>query len=468
MVIGDVMIEERIEQLLYYGEKHGLLSSYDVMVTRNALLDLFGLPEPHVGGDVHIVPLPVEALLSPMLDYAVEHGLVADNTIDARDLFSSRIMSLLTPRAGEIVREFQSRDSENATDWFYAFSKATNYIQTERIAKNHCWVADTEFGKIEMTVNLTKPEKTTAEVIAASKAPTSGYPKCLLCAENAGYAGNARHPGRQNHRIIPVTLCDEQWYFQYSPYSYYNEHCIVLTEHHVPMDVNAKTFKHLLDFVQQFPHYFLGSNAGLPIVGGSILSHEHYQGGRHMFAVDNAEILAEYSHENYSGITLELLKWPVSAVRLRCKCAETLAGACAEMLTTWEQYNDPEREIIAFTDKIPHNTVTPIARNRDGIYEMTIAFRNNRTSDKHPTGVFHPHEQWHHIKKENIGLIEVMGLSVLPPRLMREYPDEQALHAEADRVFVEVLRDVGVFKQTPHGLEGFEKFLTNCGYCGIL
>ncbi|MCL2546588.1 MAG: UDP-glucose--hexose-1-phosphate uridylyltransferase [Oscillospiraceae bacterium] len=460
------MISANIEKLLSYGQDNGLLSQHDVIVARNALLDLFRLTMPHeqaISNDAS----SISALLAPMLDYAVETGLIANDTIDERDLFVAKIMGLLTPRAGEVVERFYSRlrhDAALATDWFYQFSKATNYIQTERIAKNHCWTADTDFGNVEMTVNLTKPEKTTAEVMAAAKAPASGYPKCLLCAENAGYVGNLRHPGRQNHRIIPIELCDELWYFQFSPYSYYNEHCIVLSEQHVPMNVNALTFKRLLDFVQQFPHYFLGSNAGLPIVGGSILSHEHYQGGRHTFAIDNAEILAEYTHPDYEGLMLELVKWPTSAVRLRCESPQTLAAACGAMLAIWEQYDDEERDIVSFMGDAPHNTVTPIARKRHGTYEMTIALRNNRTTEQYPMGIFHPHEQWHHIKKENIGLIEVMGLAVLPPRLMREYPDDVALHAEADRVFVEVLKDTGVFKQTSHGLEGFAKFLDVCGY----
>jgi UDPglucose--hexose-1-phosphate uridylyltransferase len=507
-----------IERLLRFALKSGLIDGEDLPVARNALLDLFRLDEPAAEAFRGDVPDEAAPILTRMLDYAAEHGLIPDNTTTQRDLLDARIMGLLMPRQSEVVRRFRElmRDAspEAATAYFYALSQASNYIRMDRIARNLYWRTATPYGELEITVNLSKPEKDPKEIAAERNAPPGGYPKCLLCPENAGYAGRINHPARQNLRLIPVTLDGSPWYLQYSPYVYYNEHCIVLNERHVPMAINRETFVKLLDFVEQFPHYFLGSNADLPIVGGSILSHDHYQGGRHIFPMALAPIERSYVHDDEPGVRAGTVKWPMSVVRLTGHDRAALIRLADRILDAWRAYSDPEADVLAYTDgpggRTPHNTITPIARRtQDGGYELDLVLRNNRTSPEHPDGIFHPHRELHHIKKENIGLIEVMGLAVLPgrleselrriaelltgerpyrpeeweeghplrkhlpwiERLYRQYggglPAEEAralLQDEVGRLYLQVLADAGVFKRDEAGQAAFHRFMTRCGF----
>ncbi|SFT02609.1 UDP-glucose--hexose-1-phosphate uridylyltransferase [Paenibacillus sp. BC26] len=508
-----------IERLVQFAVQRGMIEPpLDVYASRNALLELFGFNEAYEG----VVPEErlesAVPLLEPLLDYGASIGLIADNTTTFRDLLDARIMGLLMPRPSEAAARFR-RTSETegvskATDEFYRLSIDSNYIRMDRIAKNQYWEQPTAYGNLEITINLSKPEKDPREIaLLKSLAPTkSNYPKCLLCADNVGYAGRADHPARQNLRIVPLELQGETWYFQYSPYVYYNEHSIVFHGKHVPMRISALTFARLLDFVEAVPLYFIGSNADLPIVGGSILNHDHFQAGRHVFPMETAAAEQVFAHPQEDGVTYSIVAWPMSVVRLNGTDKAAVLRAASSMLDAWRAYSDEEAEIIAFSEKngeqVPHNTITPIARLRDtGEYELDLVLRNNRTSDEHPDGIFHPHEHLHHIKKENIGLIEVMGLAVLPGRLKAEmeqialiltgeqafdraslaggplekhadwigsiveihgssHTSEQAealLRDEVGRKFLEVLMDAGVYKRTAQGAEAFARFLLSLG-----
>ena len=438
--------------------------------------------------------------LSVLLDDAFARGVLAENSVVYRDLLDSELMGRLTPRPAQVIERFNSLyavSPEAATDWYYAFSQDTNYIRRDRIAKDVQWKTATEYGELDITINLSKPEKSPKAIAAARNLPASDYPRCQLCAENEGYAGRVNHPARQNHRIIPITISGKPWYFQYSPYVYYNEHCICLNLVHTPMKIDRDCFAKLLDFVRQFPHYFVGSNADLPIVGGSILAHDHFQGGRYTFAMERAEIETPFVFPGYEDVRSGIVKWPLSVVRIRCADSERLVSLADEILNRWRAYTDEAAVIYAETDGVPHNTITPIARRRGGDYELDLVLRNNLTTEEHPLGLYHPHAELHHIKKENIGLIEVMGLAVLPARLKTELAavagclasggdlraDElTAKHAdwaegfrtkyditpenvmdivrrETGLVFAQVLEHAGVYKRTPEGRAAFLRFL---------
>ena len=454
-----------VEQLLMYAEKHNLAEGLDITLARNLLLDLLQIPAPY-----HGEPLPavknITEILSPLSDYAFARGLIEENTVTRRDLFEAKIMGMLIPRNNEISKKFfalkEEAGTSAATDYFYNLSAATNYIQTERIKKNLSWLTPTDFGELQITINLSKPEKDPRDIAKALTDASATYPECLLCVENVGYAGHLNHPARQNHRIIPLTLGGEQWYFQYSPYLYYNEHCIPLNAKHVPIKIGQATFEKLFDFLEIFPHYFVGSNADLPIVGGSILSHDHFQGGRHTFPIENATVLREFSFEN--GVTAEIIKWPMSVLRLKSTDRNLLTKTAVHILGKWRGHADGD--IIPYSGSTPHNTITPIARIKQG-YELDLVLRNNRTCEEHPDGIFHPHQNVHHIKKENIGLIEVMGLAILPGRLADTLPiDAEELRRRELYIgenFLEALTHAGVYKTTQGGLAGFEKFIKLCG-----
>ena len=422
------MITENISTLVNYGIAAGLLDDADRICTTNALLDLFGLDEYEEPADPAVIGDPatfdLEGLLKQMLDYAAEKGLLPDDSVVYRDLFDTKIMGLLVPRPSDVARTFRSlcdREGEKAaTDLYYTFSQNTDYIRRYRIARDMKWKADTEYGEMDITINLSKPEKDPKAIAAAKNAKQSGYPKCQLCMENEGYAGRVNHPARQNHRIIPVTIQGNKWGFQYSPYVYYNEHCIVFNSRHIPMKIEHDTFVKLFHFVEQFPHYFVGSNADLPIVGGSILSHDHFQGGNYEFAMAKAPIEKAFRIKGFEDIDAGIVKWPMSVIRLSHEDYNRVIELADVILAKWRGYTDEAAFIFAETDGEPHNTITPIARKRGSRYELDLVLRNNITTEEHPLGVYHPHAELHHIKKENIGLIEVMGLAVLPSRLKSE------------------------------------------------
>ena len=439
--------------------------------------------------------------MKDLLDWAVENGRIEDGTT-SRDLFDTELMGRLTPRPSQVIRAFRTRYEESpeaATDWYYQFSQDTDYILRYRIAKDVKWVAPTPYGDLDITINLSKPEKDPRAIAAAKTAPQGGYPKCQLCRENEGYAGRMNHPARQNHRIIPITIDGKDWFFQYSPYVYYNEHCIVFNGQHVPMKIDRSAFRKLLDFVKQFPHYFVGSNADLPIVGGSILSHDHFQGGRYTFAMEKAPVEKEVSFPGFEDVECGIVKWPMSVIRLRSADDDRLVDLAEKILTTWRGYTDEAAFIFAETDGEPHNTITPIARMRDGKFELDLVLRDNITTEEYPLGVYHPHQELHHIKKENIGLIEVMGLAVQPSRLKGELADladafvegrdiradetlekhnhwaeelktrytftkENAmdiLQKEVGVVFATVLEHAGVYKCTDEGRTAFLRFINS-------
>ena len=439
--------------------------------------------------------------MKDLLDWAVENGRIEDDTT-SRDLFDTELMGRLTPRPSQVIRAFRTRYEESpeaATDWYYQFSQDTDYILRYRIAKDVKWVAPTPYGDLDITINLSKPEKDPRAIAAAKTAPQGGYPKCQLCRENEGYAGRMNHPARQNHRIIPITIDGKDWFFQYSPYVYYNEHCIVFNGQHVPMKIDRSAFRKLLDFVKQFPHYFVGSNADLPIVGGSILSHDHFQGGRYTFAMEKAPVEKAVSFPGFEDIECGIVKWPMSVIRLRSADDDRLVDLAEKILTTWRGYTDEAAFIFAETDGEPHNTITPIARMRDGKFELDLVLRDNITTEEYPLGVYHPHQELHHIKKENIGLIEVMGLAVQPSRLKGELADladafvegrdiradealekhnhwaeelktrytftkENAmdiLQKEVGVVFATVLEHAGVYKCTDEGRTAFLRFINS-------
>ena len=451
-----------IELLLKYAVENGLISGLGVVIARNQLLELFNAApyEGEATGDHS----DIDNILDPLLDEAFAKGLFEHNNTTGRDLFEGKIMGILTPSQGEIQAKFlhleKTQGVQAATDWFYKLSQATNYIKTKRIQKNLRWFHPTAFGELEITINLSKPEKDPKEIALAGQVTSTNYPKCLLCVENIGFAGNLNHPARQNHRIVPLSLGGEAWFLQYSPYLYYSEHCIPLCGQHRPIAIQASTFDKFLDFLDRFPHYFIGSNADLPIVGGSLLSHDHYQGGRHIFPLEKAQALKNFT---FMGIQAEIIKWPMSVIRLKSKSRKKIAAAATAILEKWRIYEDTAVDIIPFTGATPHNTVTPIARiNAANEYEFDLVLRNNRTSEAYPDGIFHPHPHVQHIKKENIGLIEVMGLAILPGRLAADVenaPDRKAREAEIGDVFLEVLTHAGVFKADNGGMAAFERFL---------
>ena len=489
-------IETCIDSLVSYAMNRGLAEPVDHQVLTNRLLDILRLDDYELSDEPQSEDL--EEILAGILDYAVAHGLCEDN-ITARDIFDTRIMGAVTPMPREVVRTFRekyARSPETATDWYYRFSCDTDYIRRYRIAKDMRWKYPSQYGEMDITINLSKPEKDPKAIAAAKNAPQTAYPKCQLCRENEGYAGRMNHPARANHRIIPITICGEDWCLQYSPYVYYNEHCIVFNSQHVPMKIDRSAFEKLLDFVKDFPHYFVGSNADLPIVGGSILSHEHFQGGHYQFAMEKAGLEKEVCFKGFEDVKAGIVKWPMSVIRLDGSDPQRLAELADKILTCWRGYSDESVGVVAFSDGEPHNTITPIAR-RGELYELDLVLRCNITTPEHPLGVFHPHADKHHIKKENIGLIEVMGLAVLPSRLKQELTDlasaivsgtdiaadavlnkhalwveelkkqytfteENALDIilkETGRVFTEVLEDAGVYKNTPEGRAAFLKFI---------
>ncbi|MDE6202904.1 MAG: UDP-glucose--hexose-1-phosphate uridylyltransferase [Lachnospiraceae bacterium] len=499
------MIQEAIRKLVVYGSKTGLVPKEDEIYTVNRLLELFELDEETLA---EIDNTPVESLeeiLKVMMDYAYEKGILKENSVVYRDLFDTKIMSLLTPRPSEVIRTFQEyyrQDPLKATDYYYKLSCDSDYIRRYRIKKDIKWVAPTEYGELDITINLSKPEKDPKAIAAARSAKQSGYPKCLLCRENEGYAGRVNHPARQNHRIIPVTIQGDGWGFQYSPYVYYNEHCIVFNGKHVPMKIDKGTFCKLFDFVKQFPHYFVGSNADLPIVGGSILSHDHFQGGHYEFAMAKASVEKSFTVKGFEDVKAGIVKWPMSVIRLEAEDTRRIIELADMILQKWKGYTDEEAFIFAETEGEPHNTITPIARKRGERFELDLVLRNNITTSEHPLGVYHPHAKLHHIKKENIGLIEVMGLAVLPARLKDEMEklkkailegknlrEDEILEKHADWVdefrdkydiidasnidnivqkeigivFMQVLTDAGVFKRTLEGQRAFDRFIAILG-----
>ena len=491
-----------VRKLVCYGLENGLISAEDRIYSANAIcealhIDDYNPPNENFG------KVELEPVLKELLDYAVENGIIEDSIV-YRDLFDTKLMGCITPRPSEVIKKFREIYSQKsptaATDYYYKLSCDSDYIRRYRIAKDMKWTADTEYGKLDITINLSKPEKDPKAIAAALNAKQSGYPKCLLCEDNVGYAGRVNHPARQNHRIIPVKINGERWCLQYSPYVYYNEHCILLNSEHTPMKIDRSAFSKLFDFVEQFPHYFIGSNADLPIVGGSILTHEHFQGGRYTFAMANAPIEESYIIPNFKDVEVGRVKWPMSVIRLRCIDYERLVELGDRILKKWRSYTDESAFVFAETDGVPHNTITPIARKSGNIFELDLVLRNNITTEEHPLGVFHPHAELHHIKKENIGLIEVMGLAVLPARLKGEMElladtiinkgveavrNDPVLEKHADwaeefvprnkitpenvneiiqneigLVFSKVLEHAGVFKRTAKGTAAFGRFVS--------
>ena len=495
------MVNEAIRQLVEYGLAKELIHPADAIYARNQILLVMQLNE---YADGQVVPSrKLHEILEVLTEDSVRRGVCEDNGT-ARELFDTKLMGCLTPRPSEVQWMFADRydrlGAEAATDWYYQFSQDTNYIRRNAIAKDVKWVTSTSCGDLDITINLSKPEKDPRAIAAAKNAPQSGYPKCLLCVENEGYAGRMNHPARENHRVIPITINNSAWCLQYSPYVYYNEHCIVFNQKHTPMRIENATFRKLLDFVKQFPHYFVGSNADLPIVGGSILSHDHFQGGRYTFAMEKAPVEREWVFSGFEDVKAGIVHWPMSCIRLSSSDDNRLVELAGRILAAWRGYTDPDRFVFAETDGQKHNTITPIARKRGENYELDLVLRNNITTDEHPMGVYHPHANLHHIKKENIGLIEVMGLAVLPSRLktemaeladalvnripVSEYSENIAKHAqwaqeiqrsyeitrenvedilrkEIGMVFAQVLEDAGVYKLDESGREGFARFLAS-------
>ncbi len=494
------MINKSIKKLVCYGLEKSLFSKRDEIYVTNRLLEILQLNSFEC--DEYFENINLEETLKELLDYAAQKGIIED-TVTERDLFDTRLMGAMMPRPSEITDKFNALytvSPKSATDYYYTLSCDSDYIRRYRIAKDVKWVTKTEYGDLDITINLSKPEKDPKAIAAAKNAPKSGYPKCLLCKECEGYSGRIDFPARQNHRVIPLTLNNEAWCMQYSPYVYYNEHCICFNAEHTPMNVSINTFKRLLDFVEIFPHYFMGSNAGLPIVGGSILAHDHFQGGNYTFAMEKAPIEKEISFDGFEDIKAGIVKWPMSVIRLTCPSKDRLITLAGKILDCWQNYTDEDAFIFAETDGEPHNAITPIARRRGEDFELDIVLRNNITTEEHPFGVYHPHIELHHIKKENIGLIEVMGLAVLPARLKTEMAllsdaiiegkdirSIEALEKHADWaesiiskydnlnrdnidgiireeigiVFEKVLEHAGVYKRTPDGLAAFLKFISS-------
>ena len=432
------MIDTNIKQLVEYGIANELIEEEDRRYTTNTILEMLKKDSYEEPGEVPAIDTPekLEECLKGILDYAVENGLIAEDSVVLRDLFDTKIMNALVPKPSQIIKTFRekyAKSPEEATDFYYKLSRATDYIRTYRVARDIKWVKPTEYGDIDITINLSKPEKDPKMIALAKTMSQSSYPKCQLCMENEGYAGRINHPARENHRIIPIEVNGSKWGFQYSPYVYYNEHCIVFNGQHIPMKIEKATFQKLFSFVGQFPHYFLGSNADLPIVGGSILTHDHFQGGRYTFAMTKAPVETKITFAGYEDVEAGIVKWPMSVIRLDGEDPDKIIELADKILGAWRGYTDEDAYIFAETDGEPHNTITPIARMRDGKYEMDLVLRNNITTEEHPLGLYHPWEQYHNIKKENIGLIEVMGLAVLPARLKGEMEElEEVLVAGGD------------------------------------
>ena len=494
------MICGAVQKLIDYAIKNELITSDDLYVVRNQLMEALKLTD-WTENDDEYTGESIDELLLPLIEYACENGIIQD-TANSRDLFDTKLMGILTPMPREVIVEFKRRYASNpkeATDWYFDFSKKLNYVRAGRIAMDMKWTYDCDYGTLDITINCSKPEKDPRDIAAAKTQKASAYPKCQLCPENAGFAGHATHPARQNLRPIPMTVNGEKWQLQYSPYGYYNEHCIAFNEAHVPMKIDASVFGKLFDIVDYLPHYIIGSNADLPIVGGSILSHEHFQGGNYTFAMAKAPIEYEFSMEQYPDVKAGIVKWPMSVIRVSSENREELEKCCNHILETWRAYSDESVGIFAETDSVPHNTITPIARKNREHYECDLVLRNNITTEERPLGVFHPNPLLHHIKKENIGLIEVMGLAVLPARLAKEislledamlngenlyacpelthhaewadeilkrYPvfcKENArviLEQEIGKVFLKVLEDAGVFKRNDEGKSAFLSFVS--------
>ena len=490
---------KNIKKLVEYGIQTGLTPECERIYATNLLLDLFH-EDSYEEVEINPSELVLEEILKELLDEARQRGIIEDS-ITYRDLFDTKCMNCLMPRPAQIQERFWKAyavSPEQATEFYYKLSQDSDYIRRYRIKKDMKWTVDTKYGTLDITINLSKPEKDPKAIAAARNAASASYPKCQLCMENEGYAGRTNHPARENHRIIPITINDSVWGFQYSPYVYYNEHCIVFNGEHTPMKIERNAFIKLFDFVKQFPHYFLGSNADLPIVGGSILSHDHFQGGHYTFAMAKAPIIENFTVAGFEDVTAGIVKWPLSVIRLQCKDEKRIIDLADHILKAWRSYTDEDAFIFAETDGVPHNTITPIARKRGDLFEMDLTLRNNITTDEHPLGVYHPHAHLHHIKKENIGLIEVMGLAVLPARLkgelelLKEYiltgkdirssesiekhadwveeflpkyeninasTIENILQQEVGKVFCEVLEDAGVYKCTEEGLNAFRRFL---------
>lgn len=494
-------LQKEIKKLVQYGLDHHLIEPEDTIYTINRYLEIFHLDEyedPDISGE----EIVLEDVLNNLLNEAYDRYLIKGNDVVTRDLFDTALMGVLTPRPSQVIRNFWKvyrEDPKKATDFFYDFSQNTDYIRRYRVKKDMKWQVESPYGTIDITINLSKPEKDPKAIAAAKNAAQSAYPKCQLCMENEGYAGRMNHPARQNHRIIPLEINGTKWGFQYSPYVYYNEHCIVFNGEHVPMKIDRAAFVKLFDFVKQFPHYFLGSNADLPIVGGSILTHDHFQGGRYEFAMERAKIEKSFVIPGFEDVKAGMVHWPLSVIRIQSKDEKRLIDLADHILKKWRSYTDKEAYIFAQTDGESHNTITPIARKRDDFYELDLTLRNNITTTECPMGLYHPHDQYHHIKKENIGLIEVMGLAVLPSRLKKEIEllaeclvngkdisdyeelkkheawvcqfiekyDEITkdnvigiLKEEIGQVFVKVLEDAGVYKCTEEGREAFERFIS--------
>ena len=490
---------ENIKKLVQYGINTGLTPECERIYTTNLLLEMFQEND-YEDTDCNLADIVLEDVLKELLDEACARGIIEDSIV-YRDLFDTKLMNCLMPRPAQVQKSFwedYAVSPEHATQTYYKFSQDSDYIRRYRVRKDRKWTVDTEYGTLDITINLSKPEKDPKAIAAARNAKNSAYPKCQLCVENEGYAGRANHPARENHRIIPITINESGWGFQYSPYVYYNEHCIVFNGEHTPMKIDRAAFVKLFDFVKQFPHYFLGSNADLPIVGGSILSHDHFQGGHYTFAMAKAPVVEQFTVKGFEDVKAGIVKWPLSVIRLQCADESRIIDLAEHILKAWRGYTDEAAFIYAETEGQPHNTITPIARKRDGLYELDLTLRNNITTEEHPLGVYHPHAHLHHIKKENIGLIEVMGLAVLPARLKGElellreyilegkdirseesiekhadwveeflpqYPDvnadniEEILQKEVGKVFCQVLEDAGVYKYTQEGLEAFRRFI---------
>ena len=500
-------INTLITELVKYGTENGLVDEADKVYVTNTLLETLGLSDYEEDADaLKASTRSIQSILDDILDYAKDNEICELDTVTQRDLFDTKLMGCITPLPSVVRAKFNEKlahSTKEATDFYYSFSKATNYIRTERVAKDEKWVTATEYGDIDITINLSKPEKDPRDIAAAGKAKASGYPKCLLCKENEGYAGHISHPARQNHRVIPIKLSGDDYFLQYSPYVYYNEHCIIFNDKHIPMVINKNTLSKLISFVGQYQHYTAGSNADLPIVGGSILSHDHFQGGAYTFAMARADYEYKFEMKGFPEVEAGIIKWPLSVIRLKSASAEAITEAADKILGLWRKYTDEDAFILAETDGVPHNTITPIARFEDGRYILDLALRNNITTEEHPMGVYHPHAEYHHIKKENIGLIEVMGLAILPARLKKEMEaleahilagkdisllkDDEALGKHADwvaewitkydadtlknpeklhkavqneigLVFSKVLECAGVYKRDEAGMVAFRRF----------
>ena len=492
------MVYEAIKKLVTYGIETGLISEEERIYSTNLILDVLKLDD-YEEPEENYKDVELQPVLKELLDFAVEKGLIEDSVV-YRDLFDTRLMNCLMPRPSQVIKTFKEKyavSPKEATDYYYKLSQDSDYIRRYRVCRDMKWVTKTEYGDIDITINLSKPEKDPKAIAAAKLAKQSGYPKCQLCRENEGYAGRTNHPARENHRIIPITINGGQWGFQYSPYVYYNEHCIVFNGQHIPMKVERATFVKLFDFIKLFPHYFIGSNADLPIVGGSILSHDHFQGGNYEFAMAKAPVEREFTVKGYEDVKAGIVKWPLSVIRLSCADEKIIIDLADHILKAWRGYTDEAAYVFAETDGEPHNTITPIARKRGDMYELDLALRNNITTPECPLGLYHPHNELHHIKKENIGLIEVMGLAVLPSRLKEEMeilsdyivngkdirsnekiekhadwvdefrPKYDVINAdnvdaiikeEIGIVFKKVLEDAGVFKRDAEGQAAFDRF----------